>query len=57
MAQALPLEPLIGGLTGALVHGRGGLEHHLTALAVLGIWALAGLILAVRGFSWEARRS
>jgi ABC-2 type transport system permease protein len=57
IAQALPLEPLIGGLTGALVHGRGGLGDHLTALAVLGVWGLGGLILAVRGFSWEARRA
>jgi ABC-2 type transport system permease protein len=56
IAQALPLEPLINGLTGGLVHGRGGLTHHLTALAVIGVWGLVGVVLAVRGFSWDARR-
>jgi ABC-2 type transport system permease protein len=56
IAQALPLEPLINGLTGGLVHGRGGLTHHLTALAVIGVWGVVGVVLAVRGFSWEARR-
>jgi hypothetical protein len=27
------------------------------ALLVLGLWAAVGVVLAVRGFSWEARRS
>jgi ABC-2 type transport system permease protein len=57
IAQALPLEPLINGLSGGLVHGRGGLTHHLTALAVIGVWGALGVVLAVRGFSWDARRS
>ena len=56
IAQALPLEPLINGLTGGLVHAHGGLSRHLTALAVIGLWALVGVVLATRGFSWEARR-
>ena len=29
---------------------------HLDDLAVVLIWARAGTVLAVRGFSWEARR-
>jgi ABC-2 type transport system permease protein len=57
IAQALPLEPLINGLTGGLVAGHGSITHHLTALAVIGVWAVLGVVAAVRGFSWEARRS
>jgi ABC-2 type transport system permease protein len=57
VAQALPLKHLIDGLTGGLVPGRGGVEDHLTALAVVALWALAGIVLAVRGFSWEQKRS
>jgi ABC-2 type transport system permease protein len=57
IAQALPLEPLINGLTGGLVADHGGIGKHLTALAVIGIWAVVGAVLAVRGFSWEARRN
>jgi ABC-2 type transport system permease protein len=56
IAQALPLVHLINGLTSAMVPGHGGISHQLTALAVLGIWGLFGLVLAIRGFSWEARR-
>ena len=56
IAQALPLEPLINGLTGGLVRGHGALSAHTTALAVIGVWAVFGVVLAVRGFSWEARR-
>ena len=57
IAQALPLEPLINGLGAGLVAHRGGLGQHLTALAVLGVWGVLGVVAAVRGFSWEARRS
>jgi ABC-2 type transport system permease protein len=53
-AEALPLKHLIDGLSGAMVTGA-GLGGHVTALAVLGGWALGGLALAVRGFSWEQR--
>jgi ABC-2 type transport system permease protein len=56
IAEALPLKPLIDGLFGALVTGS-GLGDHLDALAVIGLWGVFGLFLAVRGFSWEQRRS
>jgi ABC-2 type transport system permease protein len=55
VAQVLPLKHLIDGLSGAMVKGTGA-GSHLVALAVLGGWAAVGLVLAVRGFSWEARR-
>jgi ABC-2 type transport system permease protein len=55
IAEALPLKPLIDGLSGALVTGS-GLGGHLDALAVIGLWGVFGLCLAVRGFSWEQRR-
>jgi ABC-2 type transport system permease protein len=56
IAQALPLDHLIIGLGGGLVAGKGDLSSHLTALGVIAIWALVGIVLAVRGFSWDARR-
>jgi ABC-2 type transport system permease protein len=55
IAEALPLKPLIDGLSGALVTGS-GLGGHLDGLAVIGLWGVFGLYLAVRGFSWEQRR-
>ncbi len=55
VAQVLPLKHLIDGLSGAMVHGK-GLADNGTALLVLGAWAVVGVLLAVRGFSWEARR-
>jgi ABC-2 type transport system permease protein len=54
IAEVLPLKHLVDGLSGAMVHGE-GVGDHLVALLVLGLWAAAGLVLAVRGFSWEAR--
>jgi ABC-2 type transport system permease protein len=56
IAQALPLKHLIDGLSGAMVTGR-GLGAHGGALGVLTLWAAFGVLFAVRGFSWEARRS
>ncbi len=56
IAQALPLTHVIDGLSGALVTGR-DLGDNLSALAVIGVWTVAGIALAVRGFSWEQRRS
>jgi ABC-2 type transport system permease protein len=56
IAEALPLIHLIDGLSGAMVTGK-GLSDNLTALAVLAVWAAIGIFLAVRGFSWEARRA
>ena len=52
IASALPLKHVIDGLYGALVTGR-GLGSHITALAVLTAWCVAGLALAVRYFRWE----
>jgi ABC-2 type transport system permease protein len=56
IADALPLKPLIEGLSGAIVHGS-GLDGHLDALAVIALWGAAGAFLAVRGFSWEGSRT
>jgi len=55
IAEALPLKHLIDGLSGAMVSGE-GLASQGVALLVLGLWAAAGVLLAVRGFSWDARR-
>jgi ABC-type multidrug transport system permease subunit len=56
IAEALPLEPLIRGLSGAMVTGS-GLSSHLDSLAVIAIWGVFGLYLAVRGFAWEGSRA
>lgn len=56
IAQALPLTHLIDGLSGAMVTGA-TLGDNLSGLAVIVIWGAAGLVLAVRGFSWESRRA
>jgi ABC-2 type transport system permease protein len=56
IADALPLKPLIEGLSGALVSGA-GLTDNLDALAVIGLWGAFGLYFAVRGFSWEQSRT
>jgi ABC-2 type transport system permease protein len=55
IAQVLPLKHLVDGLSGAIVHGEGVTDHAL-ALLVLALWTAAGLVLAIRGFSWDARR-
>ena len=55
IAEVLPLKHLVDGLSGAIVHGEGVSDHGL-ALLVLGLWTAVGLLLAIRGFSWEARR-
>jgi ABC-2 type transport system permease protein len=56
IAEAMPLKHLIDGLSGAIVHGQ-GVGDNLTALVALALWAAVGILLAIRGFSWEARRS
>jgi ABC-2 type transport system permease protein len=56
LAELMPLKHLIDGLSGAMVSGQ-GLADHLTALAALALWAAVGVALAVRGFSWDARRN
>ena len=55
VADALPLKPLIDGLYGAMVSGS-GLSGNLDALAVIALWGVFGIWLAVRGFTWEQRR-
>jgi ABC-2 type transport system permease protein len=55
IAGALPLKPLIDGLSGALVTGV-GLADNLSALAVIGLWGAFGVFFAIRGFSWEQAR-
>ncbi len=56
VAEALPLKHLIDGLSGAMVTGS-GLAHDASGLAVIGLWTVFGVALAIRGFSWEAKRS
>jgi ABC-2 type transport system permease protein len=56
IAEALPLKPLIGGLSAAMVGGS-NLGSQLDGLAVIGLWGALGLYLAVRGFSWEQSRT
>lgn len=54
IAEALPLKHVIDGYSNAIVGGE-GVTHELGALAVLVLWGAAGLVLAIRGFSWERR--
>jgi ABC-2 type transport system permease protein len=55
IAEALPLKHLIDGLSGAMVYGD-GLGENAAGMGVLLLWTAAGLVLAVRGFSWDSRR-
>ena len=55
IAEVLPLKHVIDGLSGAMVTGK-GLADNAGALAVVGLWAALGIVLAVRGFSWEQKR-
>jgi ABC-2 type transport system permease protein len=50
IAEVLPLKHLIDGLSEAIVGGTGDAA---TAAAVVGAWAVAGVVLAVRFFRWE----
>jgi ABC-2 type transport system permease protein len=52
IAEVLPLTHLIDGLSGAMVSGTA----RWSDLVVVGLWTLAGAVLAVRGFRWDARR-
>jgi ABC-2 type transport system permease protein len=56
IADALPLKPLIEGLSGAIVGGS-NLAGNLDALAVIALWGVFGVFFAVRGFSWEQSRT
>jgi ABC-2 type transport system permease protein len=50
IAQALPLKPLVDGLSEAIVGGTADVGG---AAAIVGSWTVAGLVLAVRFFRWE----
>jgi ABC-2 type transport system permease protein len=50
IAEALPLKHVIDGLSQAIVGGSADVG---AAAAVVGLWAVAGLFLAVRFFRWE----
>jgi ABC-2 type transport system permease protein len=50
IAKALPLKHVIDGLSAAIV---GGSVDVPGAAAVIGAWAAAGVVLAVRYFRWE----
>jgi ABC-2 type transport system permease protein len=54
IARALPLTHIIDGLSGAMVTGR-SLADNAGGLAIVGIWALAGITFAIRGFSWDSK--
>jgi ABC-2 type transport system permease protein len=56
IADVLPLVHIIDGLSGAMVTGR-SLGDNVSALAVIAAWTAIGILFAVRGFSWESRRS
>jgi ABC-2 type transport system permease protein len=56
LAEALPLYPLIHGLSGALVTGT-SLATNVSDLGIIAVWAAFGIWLALRGFSWEQRQS
>ena len=55
IAEVLPLKHLVDGLSGAIVARRGRVRPRPRA-ARAGLWTAAGLVLAIRGFSWDARR-
>jgi ABC-2 type transport system permease protein len=55
IAQALPLTHLIDGLSAAIVTGA-PFADHVSDLVVILVWGTLGVVLAVRGFTWEARR-
>ena len=56
IGEVLPLTHIVHGLRAAMVTGH-GISHNLSALAVIALWGAGGIFFAVRGFSWEQRRS
>jgi ABC-2 type transport system permease protein len=56
IAQILPLTHVIDGFSAALVTGA-SMADLAGDLAVVAAWGVFGTIFAVRGFSWESRRS
>jgi ABC-2 type transport system permease protein len=55
IAQVLPLAHIISGLRGGFSTGA-GIAHHAGDLAVIAAWGVLGVLLAVRGFTWEQTR-
>ncbi len=55
IAEILPLTHIINGLSAALVTGE-SLADTAGDLAVVAAWGVFGVIFAVRGFSWQAKR-
>lgn len=56
IAEALPLTHLIDGLSAAMVTGE-SFGDQLSSIGVIVAWTILGVALAIRGFTWEARRS
>ena len=56
IARVLPLTHVIDGFSAAMVTGA-SLSDHAGDLDVVAAWGLVGAFFAVRGFSWESRRS
>ena len=52
VARIFPVRHFALGLQAGLV----GTPFHWTDVAVVAAWGLAGLVLAVRFFSWESKR-
>jgi len=50
VVELLPISALSGGLRSVLQHGA---ALPLRDLAILVIWAIAGLVLAARTFRWD----
>ncbi len=55
IAQILPLAHIISGLRGGFSTGV-GIAAHAGDLAVIAAWGVLGIVLAVRGFTWEQKR-
>ena len=56
IAQALPLTHLVDGLSGAMVDGEGVGRRTGSRCSCWRCGRRSARVLAVRGFSWEARR-
>jgi ABC-2 type transport system permease protein len=50
IAEALPLKHLVDGFSDAIV---GGGSDVASGAAIIAVWAIAGIFLAVRFFRWE----
>jgi ABC-2 type transport system permease protein len=52
LARAFPVEPLTNGLHQAFGSGASGIGLSASDLGILAAWGIAGLLIAVRRFSW-----